>query len=62
VKFPSLEVATLPQQSERLSASRYRYESFPHNFVAMLEVDDLGLVRSYEGLWERVGQAEVAPE
>jgi hypothetical protein len=60
VQFPSLEVTTLPQQYTRIDGDRYRYESFPHNFVATLEVDDLDLVRTYGDLWSRVAEADLA--
>lgn len=62
VQFPSLEVAPLAQQYHRVGPSRYRYESYAHGFVAMLDVDDLGLVRSYEGIWERLAEADVTGE
>ncbi len=54
VKFPSLEVTALPQRYTRVGPLTYRYESFQTNFTAQLDVDELGLVTSYEGLWERV--------
>jgi hypothetical protein len=54
VQFPSLELTRLPQQYTRVGQRRYRYESFLHGFTAMLAVDDLGVVKSYERLWERV--------
>lgn len=59
VQFPSLEVTTLSQEYTRISRDQYRYKSFLHNFVAMLDVDDLGLVRDYEGLWARVTEVDV---
>ena len=59
VQFPSLEIAVLNQRYTRLSKALYRYESPVHQFVAMLDVDELGLVRSYEGLWQRVAESDV---
>ena len=52
VKFPSLEILPLEQRYERLCEFSYRYSST--NFETSLEVDDLGLVRRYEGGWERI--------
>lgn len=54
VQFPSLQLELLPQRYTRLDERRYRYESHDGGFVADLEVDDLGLVVRYEGLWERI--------
>ncbi len=52
VRFPSLEVAVLEQSYGRLDEARYLYESRP-SFQAELTVDDLGLVVTYAGGWER---------
>jgi hypothetical protein len=57
IQFPSLEVTVLPQRYTRIADRTYRYESFLSGFTALLEVDDLGLVKTYEGLWERVAEA-----
>jgi hypothetical protein len=54
VRFPELRLEPLLQRYTRLSDSRYRYESNGGAFVAELEVDDAGLVVTYEGGWERV--------
>ena len=56
VRFPSLSVEPLEQTYTRLDERLYRYESRKHGeeFAAVLEVDDLGLVVTYEGGWERV--------
>jgi hypothetical protein len=54
VQFPSLTIELLPQRYTRLDDRRYRYESHDGAFMADLEVDDQGLVVSYEGLWERM--------
>lgn len=54
VRFPELTLEPLPQRYTRLSAIRYRYESAGGAFVAELEVDDLGLVVTYEGGWRRI--------
>lgn len=58
VRFPELTVEPLPQRYVRLDERRYRYESSGGAFVAELEVDDLGLVVSYEGGWARVAEAK----
>jgi hypothetical protein len=57
VGFPELAMETLPQRYTRLDERRYRYESNGGAFVAIIEVDDLGLVNRYEGLWERIAEA-----
>lgn len=54
VRFPELSVQPLPQRYTRLSERHYRYESNDGAFVAALEVDELGLVVSYEGGWRRI--------
>ena len=54
VRFPELTVAPLPQRYTRLSERRYRYESAGGAFVTEMEVDDLGLVVTYEGGWTRL--------
>jgi len=53
VRFPELTVEPLRQRYSRLEERRYRYESLDSGFSADLEVDELGLVTSYSGLWER---------
>ncbi len=52
VKFPSLEIQPLAQTYTRLAENRYRYES--PGFSAELQVDELGLVITYENGWERL--------
>jgi uncharacterized protein len=59
VQFPSLKLAMLNQRYTRLAVDRYRYDAPDHNFAALLEVDELGLVRTYEGLWERAAESDV---
>jgi hypothetical protein len=54
VRFPELTVEPLAQRYTRLDERRYRYESIVSGFTAELEIDDLGLVVSYEGIWRRV--------
>lgn len=58
LQIPSMELINLPQRYTRISGSTYRYEALSHDFTAVLEVDNFGMVRTYEGLWERI--AEVA--
>jgi uncharacterized protein len=55
VRFPELSVSVLPQEYVRLGERRYRYTSNGGAFTAELEVDELGLVVDYGGVWERVG-------
>ena len=57
VRFPELTVERLRQRYMRLAEDRYRYESLGSGFTAELVVDDDGLVVTYEGIWERVGEA-----
>ena len=54
VKFPELTVQTLSQHYTRLGKDIYRYESNT-GFSAEIVVDDLGLVTTYPGGWERIG-------
>ena len=53
VKLPELAIQPLSQRYTRLSNNTYRYESST-NFLAEIAVDDLGLVTTYPGGWERV--------
>ncbi len=53
VRFPQLEVARLAQRYTRLRERLYRYESRSGAFTALDEVDELGLVVDYEGMWVR---------
>jgi len=57
VRFPELTVEPLAQRYTRLAERRYRYESIVSGFTAELEVDDLGLVINYEGIWRRVAES-----
>ncbi len=54
LRFPELAVEPLAQRYTRLSASRYRYESFKHDFRAELTVDDQGLVVRYGDFWRQI--------
>jgi hypothetical protein len=54
VKLPDLGVQTLPQRYTRLTKNTYCYESNT-GFSAEIVVDDLGLVTTYRGGWERIG-------
>jgi hypothetical protein len=53
VKFPELTIQPLSQRYTRLAKDRYRYESNT-GFSAEIAVDDLGLVTTYPGGWERI--------
>jgi hypothetical protein len=55
LRFPELTVEPLPQRYTRLGDRLFRYESNGGDFVADLEVDEIGLVTRYGNLWERVG-------
>lgn len=54
VRFPELTIEPLPQRYTRLGERRYRYESADGAFIAEIEVDDLGIVVTYEGGWQRI--------
>jgi uncharacterized protein len=54
IKFPDLTVQPLSQRYTRLSKDTYRYESNT-GFSAEIAIDDLGLVTTYSGGWERIG-------
>jgi hypothetical protein len=51
LKFPSFNLAPLPQQYERLRESIYRYSSNNRQFVADLAVNSHGFVTDYPGIW-----------
>lgn len=53
VKFPDLTVQPLSQRYTRLRTDTYRCASNT-GFAADITVDDLGLVISYPGAWERM--------
>ncbi len=54
VRFPALSIEPLTQRYTRLGDGRYCYESRGGSFSAELTVDELGLVESYSGGWERL--------
>jgi hypothetical protein len=55
LRFPSFDLEQLVQVYRRVDESTYRYESGGGSFVADLEVDAVGFVTNYPGIW----QAEV---
>jgi hypothetical protein len=60
LRFPAVTLKSLEQTYERVSESRYRYESGGGSFVAMLETNAVGFVTLYPGLWqlEEAGQLQ----
>jgi len=52
LRFPQMTLEPLDQIYERLSESRYRYESGGGSFTAVLETDAAGFVTRYQGLWQ----------
>ena len=58
--FPSLEFKRLPQRYIRESENAYRYESSGGAFVRTLQVNSVGLVTNYPGIWVREG-ADAVP-
>ena len=55
ITFPDLEIKKSKQQYTRIADNRYHYESA--TATAELEVDEHGLVITYEGGWERTAAA-----
>jgi uncharacterized protein len=53
IRFPDLDVVRASQRYTRLADRRYLYQS--NTFQAELDVDDLGLVVTYPGIWKRDG-------
>ena len=54
VSVPSLEVLRSEQRYEPAGPGRVRYVGLDHDFTAVLELDEDGLVTRYPGLAERV--------
>ena len=59
VSFPDLDLAPSPQRYERLGTHSFQYVDLGAQcgFEATLELDDDGIVRRYEGLFELLGSA-----
>jgi hypothetical protein len=53
LRFPTLTLERLDQTYTRTDERRFLYQSGP-GFTARLDVDDLGLVTRYAGIWECV--------
>lgn len=53
IRFPSLALERLCQRYTRIADRVYKYENPLTGFEAQLEVDEFGLVVSYDGLWQR---------
>jgi hypothetical protein len=53
VRFPTLEVLPIPQSYTRLSATRYRYRNEHTGYTGGIDVDELDLPITYEGVWTR---------
>jgi uncharacterized protein len=53
VGFPDLAVTTDPQRYTRIAERRYRFESLDSDFAREIDVDELGLVVTYPGLFRR---------
>jgi uncharacterized protein len=47
------EIKPVSQKYTRLSKTKYHYENVPNDFEADIQVDELGLVVDYPGLFER---------
>lgn len=48
---PEFSMEPLEQVYARMGPSKYRYQSDGGRFQAEIDVDDVGLVREYSGLW-----------
>jgi len=54
VRIPDLAILTDRQRYTRLGELRYRYDSVDSDFTREIEMDELGLVTTYPGLFRRV--------
>ena len=52
LRFPELTLEPLDQRYTRVAALQYRYEAPGHAFVALLDTNEAGMVRTYQGLWQ----------
>ena len=52
LRFPTFELEPLPQIYRRLDEAGYHYESGGGQFVADLQVNAVGFVISYPGIWQ----------
>lgn len=52
LRFPSFKFEPLEQIYRRIENSKYRYQSAGGNFVAELDVDDVGMVTRYPDFWQ----------
>jgi hypothetical protein len=55
LSFPACRLEPLDQVYERIGDDTYRYESNGGAFVAVLEVNAVGFVTNYPGLWREEG-------
>jgi hypothetical protein len=53
LSFPELRPQRIEQRYRRLDATRYDYRAPGVGYAATLEVDDVGFVVRYPGLWEK---------
>ncbi len=56
ITFPDLRVGRVRQRYTRLTENRYRYENVNSSYSTEIEVDELALVTSYAGGWERIAE------
>ena len=52
LRFPTFELEPLPQLYRRLDESTYHYESGGGQFVADLQVNSIGFITNYPGIWQ----------
>lgn len=56
VRIPEFVVEPLRQRYTRIADRAYAYESNDGEFTATLEVDDLGLISTYDPGWQRLAR------
>jgi uncharacterized protein len=54
VKFPECTVAVLPQSYECIGNRQYLYRSLTSDFKALLDIDENGVVKTYERIWQQI--------
>lgn len=52
LRFPTFKLEALPQIYRRLDESTYHYESGGGQFVTDLQVNAMGFVTNYPGIWQ----------
>lgn len=58
VRFPDMSILPLEQKYTRIEDKIYVYESLKSGYKAEIEVDEYGIVQSYESEWQTVKKKE----